>query len=200
MTDRPYHHGNLKEALVAAGVELLETEGLAALSLRAIAARAGVSHTAPRNHFGSLRGLLTAIGAEAFRRHAAFMRAGLSEAATREERLHAAMIGYVRFAREHPALFSLMFSKLYCDFDDPGLREAAGGSHAVLADIARGLDWDKAGAEDAQRRTELMLWSIVHGYTTLLLNGQVGPPSGDAQPIGIAEIMPAFRYRPEGWT
>ena len=59
---KKYHHGNLKPALVTAGMEILEEDGLRALTLRAIAARVGVSHTAPKNHFGSLRGLLTAIG------------------------------------------------------------------------------------------------------------------------------------------
>ena len=63
-TAKGYHHGNLKTALVEAGLEIIEAEGLAGLSLRAIAAKVGVSHTAPKNHFGSLRGLLTAIGTQ----------------------------------------------------------------------------------------------------------------------------------------
>ncbi len=85
MTDtapRPYHHGNLKAELIRAGIALIEEEGLDALSLRAIAARAGVSHAAPRNHFGSLRGLLTAIAAQGFRLHAGEMRAGLTPTPT----------------------------------------------------------------------------------------------------------------------
>ena len=73
---KPYHHGSLKEALVAAGIEILDARGLEALSLRAIAAHVGVSHTAPKNHFGSLKGLLTAIAAEGFARHRAFMLGG----------------------------------------------------------------------------------------------------------------------------
>src|SRR6056297_281533 len=98
MTRKGYHHGDLETALVEAGIAILEEKGLAGLSLRAIAQRVGVSHAAPRNHFGSLRGLLTAIGAEGFRRHAASMRARLREGADRTARLHAAMEGYVGFA------------------------------------------------------------------------------------------------------
>jgi AcrR family transcriptional regulator len=195
---RSYHHGNLKEALVLAGVEILEAEGLAQLSLRAIAARVGVSHTAPKNHFGSMRGLLTAIATEGFRRHAAFMRAGLSEASGRKDRLNAAMQGYVRFAREHKQLFLLMFSSEHCDFSDPDLGAASKGSYDVLADIAAGLDWDKAAAPGGQQRTELMLWSLVHGFAQLSNAGLSGPQQAGSpanQPaFDIADIMPDFHY------
>lgn len=192
---KTYHHGDLKPALVRAGIEILEAEGLEALSLRAIAARAGVSHTAPRNHFSSLKGLLTAIAAEGFRRHAAHMREGISDASPGPERLHAAMEGYVRFAMAHPGLFELMFSPVLCDHGDPALGEAARASYAVLSDIARGLDWDKADTPDAQRRTEMMLWSLVHGYSKLALAHQFVEDAGGRPVHDIADIMPAFGYR-----
>ena len=196
---RTYHHGNLKTALVLAGIDMLEAQGLAALSLRAIAARVGVSHTAPKNHFGSLRGLLTAIATEGFVRHAAFMRAGLSDASGRKDRLIAAMEGYVRFAREHKALFLLMFSSQHCDFSDLDLGVASADSYAVLADIATGLDWDKASAADGQRRAEMMLWSLVHGYAQLANAGLFEPARGrtGGQLLDIASIMPDFGYLPE---
>jgi AcrR family transcriptional regulator len=197
---RSYHHGNLKSALVIAGIDILEVEGLPALSLRAIAARVGVSHTAPKNHFGSLRGLLTAIAAEGFRRHAAFMRAGVSEASGREDRLRAAMEGYVRFASQHKALFLLMFSAQHCEFSDPDLRTAAAASYAILADIANGLDWDKADAPGGQRRTEVMLWSLAHGYAQLSNAGLFGQNDSGAPCTSalfdISGVMPAFAYRP----
>jgi AcrR family transcriptional regulator len=199
-TKRGYHHGNLKRALVLAGVEILEADGMALLSLRAIAARAGVSHAAPKNHFGCLRGLLTAIAAEGFRRHAAFMRAGLSAASGRKDRLNAAMQGYVRFAHEHKQLFMLMFSAQHCDFSDPDLNLAARASYDVLADISAGLDWDKANAPGGQRRTELMLWSFVHGFAQLSNSGMSGPLESGSMaehlPFAIADIMPDFSYAP----
>jgi AcrR family transcriptional regulator len=201
MTDRPYHHGDLKNALVAAGIEILEAEGLPGLSLRAIAARAGVSHAAPKNHFGSLRGLLTAIAAEGFRRHAEAMRRGLDGHSSRTDRLAAAADGYVAFARTHPALFTLMFSPLHCDFTDRALSDAAAGSYAVLAGISAGLDWDKGRLEGGQRRTEMMLWSMVHGFAMLANAGffraEPGRPEhGPA--FDILDVMPAFGYRPTG--
>ncbi len=198
---RSYHHGHLKTALVQAGIAILDAEGLPALTLRAIAARVGVSHTAPKNHFGSLRGLLTAIAAEGFRRHAAFMRAGVPEASPRESRLRAAMEGYVRFAATHKGLFQLMFSAQHCDFEDPDLRAAASGSYAVLSDIATGLDWDKADTPGGQRKTEIMLWSLAHGYAQLSNARLFGPPGSSAHyaraMFDITSIMPDFTYRSE---
>ena len=194
-TDRKYHHGDLKHALVAAGIALLEEGGLPALTLRACAARAGVSHAAPKNHFGSLAGLVTAIAAEGFARHAAFMRADLPADAAPRARLHAAMQGYTRFAAGHPHLFELMFSPSYPDFSDPVLRHNAAASYAVLRDVATGLDWDKADAEGGQIRTEMMLWSIVHGYAILSLSGQFSAGGADAPLYDIAAIMPDFGYR-----
>jgi AcrR family transcriptional regulator len=200
-TKRSYHHGHLKTALVLAGIAILEAEGLPALSLRAIAARVGVSHTAPKNHFGSLRGLLTAIAAEGFRRHAAFMRSGVSEVSRREDRLRAAMEGYVRFAFEHKGLFQLMFSPQHCEFTDPELRAAAAGSYAVLSEIATGLDWDKADTPGAQRKAEVMLWSLAHGYAQLSNARLFGPPDSGkpyaSEMFDITSIMPDFTYRSE---
>jgi AcrR family transcriptional regulator len=195
---RRYHHGDLKNALVAAGMEILETEGLEGLSLRAIAARVGVSHAAPRNHFGTLKGLLTAIAAEGFRRHAAAMRAGLAPGASRAERQRAAMEGYVRFAAEQPALFALMFSPLHCFHDDPALHTAASESYAVLRDIAAGLDWDKADSPDAGRRAEWMLWSLVHGYATLAQARMLREDAAGRPVLPIGAIMPGFGYRDDG--
>ncbi len=193
--DKTYHHGDLKNALVLAGLDILETGGLPALSLRAIAARVGVSHTAPKNHFGSLRGLLTAIGTEGFRRHAAFMRADVTGAADKPAKLDAAMRGYMRFAQTHPHLFELMFSPFHCDFSDPALQRAAQHSYAVLSDISTGLDWDKGTLPGGQRRTELMLWSLVHGYTKLALSGQLSGTGPDQPRFDITDIMPGFGYR-----
>jgi AcrR family transcriptional regulator len=194
---RPYHHGNLKEVLVQAGIDLLEERGLTSVSLRAIAARAGVSHAAPRNHFGSLRGLFTAIATEGFRRHAAAMRDGVDSATRAEDRQQAALVGYVRFAANHPALFQLMFSDTLCDLVDPALQQAARASYDVLSEIAAGLDWDKADTPDAQRRAEMMLWSLAHGYATLANAGAFfGQTPGQAPALSVLDIAPRFPYRP----
>lgn len=198
-TDRrkPYHHGDLKPALVEAGLAELEEKGLAALSLRSIAARVGVSHTAPQNHFDGLRGLLTAMAAEGFRRHSQAMRHGVEGHPLGEVRLKAACNGYVKFALDNPELFRLMFSSTLCDADNPELKRAARGSYDVLRTVAHGLDWDKATAPGDPWRTEWMLWSMVHGYAMLLIERQIRR-NDDGTPIfDMAGLMPDFGYRPD---
>jgi len=193
---RRYHHGDLRAALITEGLALLEEQGLAGLSLRAIAARAGVSHAAPKNHFGHLRGLLTAMAAEGFRRHCAAMRAGLPRRAGRAARQMAALRGYVRFAEAHPHLFALMFSGTQIDFDDAELGTAAAQSYEVLRGIAAGLDWDKADAPDAALRAETMLWSLVHGYAQLSIAGLFAEDGATGAPkLSIDAIVPRFGYR-----
>ena len=87
-----------------------------------------------------------------------------------------------------------MFSLQHCDMADPKLRAAGAQSYAVLVNISNGLDWDKADLPEAARRTEMMLWSLVHGYATLSLGGQfAGGPAGGVG-FDIGEIMPDFGY------
>ncbi|NKX44214.1 TetR/AcrR family transcriptional regulator [Roseicyclus persicicus] len=191
---KTYHHGDLKPALIAAGLRLLEDRGLEALSLRAIAAEVGVSHTAPKNHFDGLKGLLTAIATEGFRRHAAEMRRGAEAEPPGKARLQAACDGYLRFALAHPELFRLMFSRTLCNHDDPELRRASRASYEVLRGIAHGLDWDKAGAPGAPWRTEWMLWSLVHGYAMLLIEGQIARAPDGGAPFPASGLMPDFGY------
>jgi AcrR family transcriptional regulator len=197
MIQRTYHHGDLRNTLIEEGVALLEEEGLPKLSLRAIAARAGVSHAAPKNHFENLRSLLTAMAAEGYRRHVVFMRAGLPQRASRTAKLAAAMQGYVRFAREHPHLFALMFSSDLCDLNDPELQAAGAESYGVLREISAGLEWDKADKPDADFRAETMIWSLVHGFAQLSNSGMLSTaPDGSALPtLSVTDVVPAFKYR-----
>ena len=104
-TRQSHHHGNLRAALIQAGIELIAEGGAEALSIRRAAARAGVSHAAPAHHFPSLAHLRGAIVAEGFRR---FTRAMEEEIARRpdspREQVIGAGCGYQRFAAEHPGL------------------------------------------------------------------------------------------------
>jgi AcrR family transcriptional regulator len=197
--DKKYHHGDLKAALIAAGLVEIEQKGLADLSLRSIAARVGVSHTAPKNHFDGLRGLLTAIATVGFERHAAEMRRDVEDQPPGKARLAAACDGYVRFALDHPELFKLMFSSTLCDAEDPTLKKASWASYEVLREVAHGLDWDKADAPGSPWRTELMLWNMVHGYATLLIEKQIPRNADGTLPFSMTELMPDFGYRADAW-
>ena len=198
MAKKNYHHGDLKSALIEAGLEILESDGLESLSMRAIAARVGVSHTAPKNHFDDYDGLLAAIAAEGFKRHAAEMRKGVEGMAKGRERLDAAALGYVRFARDNPSLFRLMFSPRLNEKAPEELRNAASRSYQVLEEISDGLDWPRTEisgcTEFEPMRTEQMLWAFVHGYASLINEGRL-PRLQNGEPIfDVLDIMPRFEY------
>src|SRR5262245_27538318 len=108
---RKYHHGNLRPALVNAGLRLLESEGVRALSLRAVARKARVSHTAPYHHFRGKAELLAAVAAMGFDRLVELIgqEAPRAKADDPLARLYAVGRGYLRFALTHPSIFRLMF-------------------------------------------------------------------------------------------
>lgn len=188
-----YHHGDLKHALIQKGLEVIETEGMSGISLRKLAAHLGVSHTAPKNHFPSMRHLLTAIGAEGFQMFSFEMRAGIDEKSSRKDRLHAALEGYVRFAKRHPELFRMMFSPEFTDLKDDAVRAAAADSFQILSEISHKLQWDKSNEPNAQQRTEVMLWAFVHGYAMLLNTEQITDENG-VPLFSLVDAMPSFDY------
>ncbi|MEI9923410.1 MAG: TetR/AcrR family transcriptional regulator [Bradyrhizobium sp.] len=105
-----YHHGDLKSAVLLAAEKILERDGLQAVTLRAVARAVGVSHTAPKNHFGDLMGLLSELAAVGYLRFAGAIGEAIdSTPVDARDRLRAMGSAYVAFARAHPKLFLLMF-------------------------------------------------------------------------------------------
>jgi AcrR family transcriptional regulator len=164
---KPYHHGRLRQALLDAAVEEIETVGPAALSMREIARRAGVSHAAPAHHFGDKAGIFTAIATEGYR----LITEATSAAAVGEGALVEGGVAYVQFALTHRAYFEVMFRPdLYRD-DDPALIAARDASFAVLLHaVETGLK--RRTAHDALG-TALAAWSVAHGFAVLWLNGNL---------------------------
>lgn len=199
MAKPKYHHGDLRNALLRTGLELLEETGRPGLSLRAIAARAGVSHAAPKNHFGNFGGLLTAMAAEGFRMHRDAMRAEIAAAPDdRNEQLRAALVGYAAFARARPHLLNLMFSSEEFDADDAAFREAGESSYAVLAEICEGLDHPRKAALPGNYAAELMVWSLAHGFAHLAINGQLDRARAlIGRELSPLDIAPEFAFAPE---
>lgn len=170
---KTYHHGNLREALIVAGLEILEDKGLAGLTLRACATRAGASHTAPQNHFENLAGLQTAIAARGYQRLFQRMTENMSPNASQPEKRHCALAGYVAFATSEPGLFELMFSRQRTKSDDPELEEQASRCFAVLSENTSDLVGDQAGQPDAPLKVQIMYWSLVHGFAQLKVSGKL---------------------------
>jgi AcrR family transcriptional regulator len=174
--DTPYHHGDLHDALLKAAEAVLERDGLAGLTLRAVAREAGVSHAAPTHHFGDLTGLVSELAAIGFRQfNAAMAVAGAIEGSGLEKAMARAK-AYVAYAQAHPGMYGLMFRTERLDMTRPSLHEAASASFAGLAG-AIGASRQEQISEEAlsmdQAAAIVRAWSLVHGFTMLLLDGRL---------------------------
>ena len=180
---RPYHHGDLRAALLAAAAGWLDEQGAETLTLRELARAAGVSHAAPYHHFASREELLAGVAELAFDRLAD----ALAAAASAPEPAHALLdIGeaYVRQALAHPAQFRLMFGPLLArKAEHDGLRRAAERAFGVLLEAStrfapeRGLEIALAG------------WSLSHGAANLAIDGAfAGLPIPAAQARQLARL------------
>jgi AcrR family transcriptional regulator len=163
-----YHHGNLRQALLAAARRLLEAEGHSNLSLRKCADAVGVSATAPQNHFPNKAALLTALAADGYAELETYMRKGIDGTSDRDARRNAALLGYVAFAQDHPALYELMFARDRVSSNDPELLRHVRACFVILADNSRGFGSFDGDAEKVAARQQMFLWSLVHGYAQLL--------------------------------
>ena len=172
---RRYHHGGLKAALLAHAEAILERDGLQALTLRAAARAAGVSHAAPANHFGDLAGLLSELAAVGFNRFSAALLAATDAAGDGSEARASAMgVAYVTFARSHPGLFLLMFRGERLDVTRPALRDAIDASRQALRAAGRSVESAEALPPLQLAARAAARWSLVHGFTMLLLDGRLG--------------------------
>ena len=204
--EAPYHHGDLHEALLKAAVQVLERDGLPGLTLRAVAREANVSHAAPTHHFGDLTGLLSELAAIGFRQFGAAMATARASAASLPERGTASAKAYVAYAQEHPGMYGLMFRSERLDYSRPSLHEA---SEASFAGLARGV-----GASRQEQISEESLsldqaaaiaraWSLVHGFTMLLLDGRLTrildlSPEGTTAEMLLTAMLRSSVGRPPG--
>jgi AcrR family transcriptional regulator len=184
----PYHHGNLRNALLAAARDVLEERGPSALSLREIARRVGVSAPSAYHHFPSLDAIAVGLAEQG----AAEMGACLTAAS--EDRRRSSGDGksllrtgeaYVRFARANPALYRLMFGE--------GFQPASKGNDAVrdLRQRARAMiETALAGRLPAAELpvAGLFLWSVAHGLALLIIDGQA-EPAKDADAVVLRVLQ-----------
>jgi AcrR family transcriptional regulator len=159
---RPYHHGDLKNALLDSARAILEEEGLVALSLRAVARRAGVSHAAPYRHFPNHEALLVALSTEGFVELRAEIAAAAQVKSAQADRIAELGAAYMRFVAKRPALTRLMFGPQLPNRDTfPALGEAA---DAIGSEIGLALGDAALG---------LAVWAAVHGLAMLVLENVI---------------------------
>jgi AcrR family transcriptional regulator len=188
MTRETYHHGELREALIAQGLQQLEAGGEDALSLRALAKTAGVSPNAPYRHFADKRALFAAMAAEGFRRFAeVIVAAGEQDDAVSALREQGR--AYLAFAAGQPALYRLMFSPYgYSLNSDSCKTEAERAFGALVSAVVRA---QQAGWKAAQPLMQVVLsyWALLHGWAGL--SGDNLLPPGVVFPQG-SELLEVY--------
>jgi AcrR family transcriptional regulator len=181
-----YHHGNLREALIAEAIALLEERGTEGFTLRECARRLGVSPTAVLHHFADICGLLTAVAVVGYQRLTASMARARAEAGDSEvEKFRACGGAYLRFARDEPALYRITFgNQVRCDH--PEVVEAAEAAYASLTGGLTGVLPGGAAADPASiGTTAILVWSTLHGLATLANDGRLDVV---AKKCGLARV------------
>jgi AcrR family transcriptional regulator len=185
---RPYHHGDLRRAILDAAVAAILEAGPAALSLRDLARRADVSHAAPTHHFGDKAGLLSVLAAEGYD----LLADALTEAHERTGEFLEVGVAYVRFAIDHRAYFEVMYRPDLYDPDHAAVRAARQrAGEALYAGVAtvpgRPLNMET-------RVAGVAAWSLVHGFASLWLHGSLPPDLGQ-DPEAAARTVAGVLFR-----
>lgn len=194
--DKPatsYHHGNLREALVAKGLELLESGQSAEFSLRELSRQLAVSANALYRHFASKEDLLSAMAAEGYRRLATAQAMAMQTRSSASDNFVESGRAYVNFARQHPALFRLMFSRFSATNRNQEMHDASqmafqGLRYGLAAALERNVD-------DAELATAAIhAWSLVHGMSQLIIDGQFDQHSKDIDAMVNDVLKQAAAY------
>jgi AcrR family transcriptional regulator len=171
---RPYHHGDLRAALVSTGMALLEHASLDELGLRRVAREVGVSATAVYRHFPDKESLMRAIAAEGFMMMGRMQNAAVKTVQSTDAKVNFGAIGaaYVRFALKHPAVFRLMFAS--APPQDLFSVELSALSGPLLALRQHVASLAPAEASDTDRKIiSVRAWAMVHGLAVLALDGMI---------------------------
>lgn len=180
MADRPYHHGNLRDALLAQAEQTLREQGLEGLSLRELARQTGVSHGAPRRHFADRQALLDALAESGFARLGAELR-GAADCAGEgyEARLRATATAYVRFAISDAALLELMFAGKQRE-QAGALHQAADRAFSVILELIDEGQTNAALEPGDPEHIGLLLFATMQGLAALVTAGIVAPEQVDS--------------------
>lgn len=174
-SERPYHHGRLREALLAEAERTLRERGVQELSLRELARGVGVSHAAPRRHFPDRQALLDALAEAGFERLGAELRTAFDGAGSDfRARLQATAAAYVRFATSDAALLELMFASKH-GAPSGALHDAAERAFGVMFELIQQGQAEGAIERGEPERVGLVLFATIHGVAALVTAGMVDP-------------------------
>ena len=186
-----YHHGDLRRALIEAGLKILEEDGIEALSLRQVARTIGVSQAAPYAHFKDKHAILEAIAKEGFDLLLDYMHRWAAKATNDPSMLTAYGVAYVSFAVDHPALFKLMFGSELSVGEAADFGATTSDAYDLILNISKRLLGDDGTDDEKVSLHAMYSWASVHGLANLLvdgrLNGQLAAAGND--PAVLAERM-----------
>lgn len=186
--NRPYHHGDLRETLILAGIELLSERGSAGLDLRKVARKAGVSHAAPYRHFDDKGALIAAINEEGFTQlHEALQQAVNRAEGNPVEQLQNIGLAYVEFTINNPWLVREMFSGLTIDREAyPSLYTISKNVFHLIEQVI--LAGQESGIFNSDSSEELtcVVWSTIHGTAILIIENQMKPIT--SRPGGVQHL------------
>jgi AcrR family transcriptional regulator len=185
-TRRSYHHGNLKQALLEASLDLIRKSGPGAFTLREVARRAGVSHNAPYRHFRNREELLAALAAEGFDLLTAAMTKAAEPASSALERFRLSGRGYVEFALTYPQHFTVMFEAAWGFALYPQCQAAGERAFGTLVRYVEGCQAEGVLPPGDARPFALLAWSMVHGVAKLAISGHL-PTSEPADVLDFTD-------------
>lgn len=173
--DKTYHHGDLKNALIEAGIAILAEDGVHGLSLRKVAGKAGVSHAAPYAHFADKQALIAAISADGHRRIFGKVSAIVERFPDNPLRqLVATAWAYVEFGFQEPALFKTTFSgAVEQEHSYPALVEMTQKNFRAVRQIVERCQAAGILSPGDPDLTAVSVWGLVHGFVSLIQEGQV---------------------------
>ena len=191
MPRKTYHHGDLKNALIKAGIEILSKEGAAGLTLRKVASKAGVSHAAPYAHFADKQALIAAISTEGYRRlYERILAVTVQYADEPARQLVEAGWAYVEFALEEPDHFRITLSgviEVEKEKEYPAFVEMSQKGFQAVVSITRACQAEGILKEGPTELVALNVWALVHGIASLVLEDQV--PQSILDRMSVRELL-----------
>jgi len=166
-----YHHGNLRSELKNAALEILDEEGVEAVSIRKVARNVGVAHSAPANHFKDKKALMTALAIDIFRDLSATVNQGLTlDKNTLSGKIHIISNALLKYGINFPNRYRLLWRRDYLYNDDQELNDVMDLIYNKLLEV---LSENQKETNVSIESQAIALWSMIHGYITMRLDGNL---------------------------